>query len=208
MIRLKKKTIVIIILLGVFISFGSFAFVNLGNWLLVKSDTFPDSLFAVLCYGDDIVRREYNKKLIKKIKSSKWVLSGQKYDSLKIKSENSDLSLTIVDSCKSTWEESCFFIKWLELERKKLKKYCTLNVGVVSSPYHMRRISIILKSISDNRVKFYYIPVPLENYKWTNLSFSRWWKDKYIKNRVYREFFKIIGDSIKCFLYLIGIITF
>jgi len=204
MIKLKKKTIITIaITTGVFIGFCSFAFINLGKWLLVK-DPLPEKLDMIFVFaGTSPLRELYGCQLLKRFSNSKIIISSPtEYKRVISWAVNDSVDTTRIQPfpvCRSTWKE-------LVALRIKLKSHSadnTLNVGLVSCPYHMRRIKIFSQSIFKKNFILHYLPVPFEKFPHPREHFIHWWRRFHIIKYVFSEYSKIIIYIIPSIFHLI-----
>lgn len=203
MISLKKKTTVIIILITLFlISLGSFAFFNLGNWILVN-DPLPEKLAVIFTFAGENVRDIYSQQLAEEYSDAVWVISGRnkiKYFE-KLTNENFDTSrIFFVDTCTTTFSEVMYLKKWLNDYTNSIYKsgnsyFQQIHIGLVSGPYHMRRISILVERIfKNNKNNFYYLSVPFDRYNHTSDDYGIWWKHKVLRKILILETQKIVYD--------------
>jgi uncharacterized SAM-binding protein YcdF (DUF218 family) len=163
-----------------------------GVWLLVD-DPLPEKVDVIFTFAGEKYRVDYSAKLMIKYPGAHWVLSDFKNGYFNyIRKKEFDISrITLVDTCVSTISEVKCLFGYLREQRGQYPK--NLTVGLVSSPYHMRRINLMVKSQGRmNNVKFTYLPVPLEAYNASDEMYKRWWKNKYISEVVFSEFPKIL----------------
>lgn len=181
---------------------GWLAFRNLAAWLVV-SDPLPNSLDAVFTFAGDVHRINYSKELFNRYPQARWLIS---YPSKKIvvplRRDGFDTSrIAIVDTCKNTNAEVWFITDWarrLVASDPRFSKARPLAVGLVSVPFHMRRIRMeVLRSGKDDAFAFYYLPVPVELYGLTKNDFKTWWKNDQLRSAVLLEFKKFIYYSWK-----------
>ncbi|NLG16607.1 MAG: DUF218 domain-containing protein [Fibrobacter sp.] len=185
-----KKTfnlfiVILLILVSVFLVIS---FRNVGRWLII-SDAVPPHLDIVFTFAGENVRVSYSKELMSRFDDARWILSDYKDGhSRLLRKGNYDMSRVIViDSCKNTYSEVNALMDQLRLCDKEL------YVGLVSGPYHMRRIKMML-SRQERRpnVHFVFLPVPLERYNWTDSMIRRWWKSGSVSSAVFSEIQKIV----------------
>ena len=72
------------------------------------------------------------------------------------------------------------------------------SVMVVSSPYHMRRASIIFDHVIGDRAKLIYVAVPPG---WTDFRVSNWWQDEESAVSVLHEYVALVYYYFKYFLF-------
>ncbi len=203
MIRLKEKTITIIILFAVTImGLSAFAFVNLVKWLIV-SDPLPEKLDVIFTFAGERVRDIYSQQLTKKYSEAVWVISGRnkiKYFE-RLNNDNFDTSrIFFVDNCTSTFSEVTYLKEWLDAYKNSTYKSGNshsppMHIALVSGPYHMRRISILVKGILKNSKNvFHYLPVPFDRYNHTSDDYRLWWKNRVLRHIFILEIQKIFYD--------------
>jgi uncharacterized SAM-binding protein YcdF (DUF218 family) len=174
---------------------GWLAFRNLAVWLVI-SDPLPQSLDAVFTFAGDVHRINYSKELFKQYPQSKWLISyPSKKIAVPLKRDGFDTSrIVIVDTCKNTTAEVLFITDWVHhavAADKRFSRARPLSVGLVSTPYHMRRIRMgVSRRGKNDACAYYYLPVPRELYGLTKNDFKTWWKNDQLKSAVWLEFKK------------------
>ncbi len=171
-----------------------FLLLNMGRWLMIN-DPIPEKLDLIVTFAGEQQRVAYSRELSMKFPQSFWLLSDYKngYSRL-LRKSNFDMSrVHIVDTCQNTVSEIDAFAKWIKKNQQRFKGKSQISVGLVSSPYHMRRIHLIVKKqFKNSNFSFHYLPVPLERYKWTNKMLKYWWRTGSVSRAVISEFQKII----------------
>lgn len=167
---------------------------NAGTWLLI-SDSVPERLDLVFTFAGENVRDIYSRELMQKFPSAHWLMSDYKEGYSRIlRRESFDMSrVSVVDTCSNTWSEVTSLTKWIELGDRCIinSKDSVLYVGLVSGPYHMRRIKMMIrKKILQKNVRFFFLPVPLKRYNWTDDMFRKWWNSP-VTESVSSEIIKI-----------------
>ncbi|NLP00977.1 MAG: hypothetical protein GX089_00640 [Fibrobacter sp.] len=165
-----------------------FSFRNLGKWLMV-SDPLPGHLDIVFTFAGENVRVSYSKELMSRFSDAHWMLSDYKDGhSRLLKRSNYDMSkVSVIDSCRNTYSEVDALMKRLSSQKEEL------HVGLVSGPYHMRRIKIMLSRYPETKnYHFYFLPVPLERYNWTDNMIKKWWRSGTVSSAVISEVQKIV----------------
>ena len=158
-------------------------FRHLGSWLLV-ADPLPQQLDAVCTFAGENVRVDYSRKLMNDFPGAVWYLSDHQKGQQRVLQKNKfDMSRVFaVDTCKSTFSEIQSFAGWIAALRKAQDtkgNAAILKIGLVSSPYHMRRISIMARRwIKTERVTLYYLPVPFDGYPWNKETLRHWWRSE------------------------------
>lgn len=163
-----------------------------GMWLLVD-DSLSPGIELVFTFAGDKNRVDYSSELMMKYPEAQWLLSDFKNGYINYVSKKGfDLSrVTVIDTCVSTLSEvQCLFGYLMEQQKQNSQK---MSVGLVSSPYHMRRIKLMVKSQARLKdVSFSYHPVPLEMYNYSKTMYKRWWRHKNISEAVISEYQKIL----------------
>jgi uncharacterized SAM-binding protein YcdF (DUF218 family) len=176
---------------------AGFVFRNLALWLVV-ADPLPASLDAIFTFAGETHRIIYSKELFAQYKQSRWLIS---YPSKKIavplgKGGLDTARITVVDTCKNTHSEAAFITQWAASAAAG-NAACSpahpLAVGLVSTPFHMRRIRTeIRKRASCSACRFFYLPVPFERYGVTRQVYQNWWLSKPLRQAVILEFEKYL----------------
>jgi len=193
---LKRKPLTIILLLVAALLFCVFVFRQAGAWLFV-SDPCPSRLDAICTFAGENVRVEYSKELMARFPLAHWFLSDYKNGHSRIlQKQQFDMSrLTSVDTCKSTISEINTFaarIRQVRAEHDRTGDTATLRIGLVSSPYHMRRIKIMSgRRIRMDRIQVYCLPVPFDYYSWNHDSLRYWWRSNAFVHVTTSELFKL-----------------
>ena len=181
--KCKRKTklfFTISLLLSVLIVSILVLLCNAGTWLLI-SDSVPERLDLVFTFAGENVRDAYSRELLQKFPYAHWLMSDYKEGYSRIlRRESYDMTrVSIVDTCSNTLSEVTTLCKWINKSNRMLanNKDSVLYVGLVSGPYHMRRIKMMIdKKYPQQRVRFFFLPVPLERYNWTDDMFKKWWR--------------------------------
>lgn len=187
-----KKIQIILGLTVVLVVLGFVAIREAGVWLLVK-DPLPDKVDIVFTFAGERYRVDYSSELMMKYPNAHWVLSDFKDGYYHyIKKKNFDVSrVTVVDTCASTIYEVKSLFGYLEGQQNLYPDGIT--VGLVSGPYHMRRIQLMVKSRTRLKdVRFVYLPVPLKSYNTSDEMYKRWWDYSDISSVVFSELPKIL----------------
>jgi len=101
--------------------------------------------------------------------------------------------VVVVDTCKNTKSEVNALAQWVDQNKPVSDSGSTISIGLVSSPYHMRRIKMMInRRFKDKNIKFHYLPVPLKQYKWTSEMVQNWWKTSEVSKVVFIELQKIV----------------
>ena len=153
------------------------------TFLVVRS-TMPDDLNIIMSFAGAKSRDKYTITLLDRFSDAKWILSGRKKDEYlaALAGEGIDTGRIIfVDHCQNTLDEVHFLKKYLT-ENNNIR-----NIGLVSSPLHMRRIKLFVEGFieygggTDHRF-FYYLPVPKRPaYSFADMRFSKDVKREWVK---------------------------
>jgi len=195
-----------LVLLIILVFSGWFAFRNLALWLVV-SDPRPQSLDAIFTFAGENNRITYSKKLFTAYSHALWINS---YPSMKITiplaKEGLDTSrILIIDTCKNTSSEVAYLTSWargIVSGNRSLPASCShqggfsekkpLRIGLVSAPFHMRRISLALsKTKKVTGCTLYFLPVPFEQYGEARNNYKNWWSNKYLAPEIVLELKKL-----------------
>lgn len=170
-----------------------YALLRLGEWL-TPADTLPDRIDLVVTFAGDSRRVNYSKHLMERYPNAHWLLSDYKNGYGRIlKNKNYAMGrVSVVDTCKNTLAEIYATAAWIDDRASEHTSEQPLSVGLVSSPYHMRRIGLMAnRYLSGAGVTCYLLPVPLKKYKWEKKTFQYWWRNKSIASITLSELTKI-----------------
>lgn len=190
---LKKVSIILLSGIVLFLG-GTIVFKNIANWLIV-SDAVPKNLNIVFTFAGEGVRVNYSRSLMQKYSEATWVLSDYEdgYARLLRKNKFNMDRVVVVDTCKNTKSEVNALAQWVDQNKPVSDSGSTISIGLVSSPYHMRRIKMMInRRFKDKNIKFHYLPVPLKQYKWTSEMVQNWWKTSEVSKVVFIELQKIV----------------
>jgi hypothetical protein len=195
----RYRWVRVTVILLVFLILVLRGIIGLGKWL-VTADTVPLHLDLICTFAGDRQRVDYSKELMQQHPLAHWVMSDYKngYGRLLQKDEFDMHRVSIIDTCKNTLSEVLAFRKWidsvytLKCAVKQDKDGSILHVGLISSPYHMRRIRMMAnRHLKKKNVQFYCIFVPFNSYNWDDTTFRYWWRSDQIASYVYSEIAKI-----------------
>lgn len=193
-LKFSSPSTIILAFSTLFIVLCFFLLLNLGRWLLIY-DPIPENLDLIVTFAGEQQRVAYSRELSMKFPQSCWILSDYKngYSRLLRKSNFNMSRVHIVDTCQNTVSEIDAVAKWIKDNQQRFIGKSRISIGLVSSPYHMRRIQLIVKKqFKKHDFRFHYLPVPLERYKWTTKMFKYWWSTGTVSRAVISEFQKII----------------
>lgn len=169
---------------------------SIGTWMYVSDDV-PDSLDVIFTFSGESMRIDYSEKLKASFPKSQWVISHF-YKDKKIKIKD-NTNICLVDTCKNTRSEIFFIRDWL----KNYKKNEIINVAFISSPFHMKRISLLkrmyLTKWHDKNIRFYYLPVPFYYYSFAKdkTYFNKFWSSSLLKMELLKMI-KEIAIKVLC----------
>jgi uncharacterized SAM-binding protein YcdF (DUF218 family) len=186
-------------------------FFGIGSWLLVR-DPEPQRLDIVFTFAGENARMAYSRDLMERHTGAHWVLNDFHHLYSRILSRNGFAMerVSVIDTASHTLSEVNALSDWLRVHRisgaKILRdppsadtqgkaKNERLHIGLVSSPYHMRRISFMVRDAfraNDTRYAFYFLPVPFERYSWNRSDLAAWWRTKTTRKYVESEIGKLI----------------
>ena len=175
----------------------AYAFRNLALFLVV-SEPLPPSLDAVFTFAGETNRIVYSKELFKQYPHSQWLISyPTKRISVPLGKKGLDTSrIFIVDTCRNTNSEAWYIADWAFRAVKGNNGYSAarpLAIGLVSTPFHMRRIRMeVSRKYKGTACRFFYLPVPYEQYGVTKYTYETWWMNKQLRPAVILEFKKFI----------------
>lgn len=183
--------------------FGLFLFFNIGTLLTVE-DPVPERLDLVFTFAGENQRVFYSRKLAERFPEAHWVLSDYFHLFSRILARDGfpRSRVTFLDTSTNTLSEVNGLKDWIGVHRDSLiaaqqgavKTPAALHVGLVSNPLHMRRIKFMTQSVfRDTTIHFFYLPAPLEEYRWTREDIRYWWKSKTIQNWVSSEIGKLLA---------------
>lgn len=192
---IKRRILAVSLMILLLFSILSILIVrNAGTYLLV-SDPLPQKLDLVFTFAGENSRPVYSQELLKKYSCAHWLMSDYKKGYIRIlRRDKYDMSrVSVIDTCKNTNSEVTAMLEWIgkNLELQSQKSGINIKVGLVSGPYHMRRIKMMVEyKLKEQNIDFYYLPVPMDRYKWTNEMFRNWWNSP-VYNVVSSELIKI-----------------
>lgn len=170
-----------------------FGFLQLGEWL-TPADTPPDRLDLIVTFAGDPRRFKYSKCSMERYPDAHWLLSDYRngYGRILKKNQYTMERVSIVDTCKNTLSEIQAAAAWIAVQAPGHSTRHPLFVGLVSSPYHMRRIDLMAnRYLGAPGIRYYLLPVPLKKYKWEKKTFRYWWRNESVASISITELFKI-----------------
>jgi len=170
-----------------------------GTYLLVSDEPHHVDVIRVLggspdryLYGVELFRQGYGDKLI----FSLWddympLLQRSKSEIISDYAQAEGLSPEDVTFWEaiSTFHEAEMTLAYIEREQ-------ITSLIVVSSPYHMRRASIVFDHVIGDAAKIYYVPVPMS---WSDYR-TDWWRSKESTVAVIHEYVAMIYYQFKYLL--------
>jgi uncharacterized SAM-binding protein YcdF (DUF218 family) len=189
----RLVTIVITLLLIV-----SFGMLRLGDWL-TPADPLPEHLDLIVTFAGEQYRVNYSRELMLKYPDAHWFLSDYKngYSRLLEKNRFDMKRVSVVDTCSNTLAEVRAAAGWIadsipleQIPASGSRRPYT--IGLISSPYHMRRIDLMAhRYLSSPDLRYVLLPVPLGKYRWEKKTFRYWWRNEFITSITISEFVKI-----------------
>jgi len=169
--KYAKRTLLLLVLI-VIVTAAILLFRNAGVYLLVN-DPLPGKLDLLFTFAGENARNRYSEELLKQYSDAHWLLSDYKDGYVRILRRDSfDMSrVTIVDTCKNTFSEVLALKTYLENPKDNILRdhQKPLHIGLISGPYHMRRIQLMTKkAITSDSINIYYLPVAFDKYNWTS----------------------------------------
>lgn len=164
-------TIIIGVSFAAILAFGVFAYRHAGLWLLV-SDPEPQRIDVIFTFGGEEIRKKYSLELARRHPDAHWVISNHNYKrTLNWVTEMNvaQSRITIVDTCASTFTEIIFLNEFISSNNllatasndDSIVQSNAYNVALVSSPSHMRRISVLAANTFDKQhITSIFLPVP------------------------------------------------
>ena len=198
--RTKPLRIILVTLAGALIVVCAVTYRHLGMWLVV-SDPLPPSLDAIFTFAGDNDRIPYSKRLYLQYPKALWIVSDPTKKILdSLYAEGTDTArIMVVDTCKSTLSEAdCIVKRASALPGTAQTAGRSITIGLVSSPYHMRRIRLLVSAQHpDTQVSFVYLPVPFDQGPLSKRDYETWWKNKGLAPAVRLEVNKVVYSMWK-----------
>ncbi|MCU0608821.1 MAG: YdcF family protein [Chitinispirillaceae bacterium] len=161
-----------------------------GVWF-AKADPVPPEADVIFTFAGENARLTYSRELMARFPRAHWVLSDYHHFYTRILSrEDYDMSrVSTLDSCPDTYQEVRGLARWLTDSAAMGRRVIVL----VSSPYHMRRIELMVQNVfGKTPYDFYFCPVPIERYNLIREDLRFWWRSKLLREKVWSEFQKIL----------------
>lgn len=188
--KIQKRLLIYSPILAVIGTVFFYTFRSLGNWLVVQ-DPLTTDLDVIFSFGGTQERAPYAVELQKKYKRaillvSTAVVAKEKQRLFPLGADTNRIDF--IDTCKTTWTEIAFLESWVK--GKFGDK--TVTVGLVSSPYHMRRIKLMMTRRKNINCIPLFLPVPRERYIQYHYNYNKWWENDKLRNTVINEVKKMI----------------
>ncbi|KMQ51538.1 hypothetical protein CHISP_1546 [Chitinispirillum alkaliphilum] len=186
-----RLSLIFLTIIGISAGLGVLAYRNAGNWLLIQNPLPPDA-DLVFVFGGDVKRVEYAFGLMENYPDAILVCAERDFDHLKRRYPErvGDYRIKIADKCESTIEEVRFLRSLLAEENRPY-----MSVLLVSSPFHMRRISVMVNMVMGRAlrrdIQFLYTPYDSEENSVRIESYSKWWETESTKGIVQSELLKL-----------------
>jgi uncharacterized SAM-binding protein YcdF (DUF218 family) len=173
-------------------------FLNLGVWLVV-ADPVPERLDAIFTFGGENARIAYAETLRQRYPRAVWIISnkGKAAYLARFGRQGLDTSrILFVDTCTNTRTEVEFLKAWIAGTTAGSPAGGAMTVGLVSGPYHMRRISILVKRMMPRSggCTIAFLPVPYSYYGATRADYRFWWRKPGMRRVVEEEWLKTLGE--------------
>lgn len=170
--------------------------VHAGENLRYSSDV-PGELDIVATFAPEKIRYQYTRALREK-HNSHWIINDPN-SMLTRRGQFSESDLensTVLTSSYSTYHEMLAISKTLERLQEIMRPDSgSLNVALVSSPHHMRRIKMLAdRYIRIKNINVYFLPVPQDIYE-SHLPASyypEWWKHRLLRKEALRNLVYVI----------------
>jgi hypothetical protein len=206
--RSPHRLVIPAITIALLVCGAVFAVLNIGDWLVV-SDPLPARIDFIFTFAGQNPRLTYSKELMERYGDAHWILSDFHHFYSRILTRNGfDMArVSAVDTASSTLSEVRALRDWLRTNTGSFQRtpaaadtapghsHSILSIGLVSSPYHMRRIKFMTNDIFRDHqkdVRFYYLPVPFERFHWTRQDMRAWWRSKTLRTFAGSEIGKLI----------------
>jgi uncharacterized SAM-binding protein YcdF (DUF218 family) len=206
--RSPRRLVIPAIAIALLVCGAVFTILNIGEWLIV-SDPLPARLDFIFTFAGQNPRLTYSKELMERYPDAHWILSDFNHVYSRILTRNGfDMTrVSTVDTASHTLAEVQALNDWLHANTSSLQRTTIaadtvpghspykLSIGLVSSPYHMRRIKFMINDVFHdhrNDVLFYYLPVPFERFHWTRQDMHAWWSSKALRTFAGSEIGKLI----------------
>jgi uncharacterized SAM-binding protein YcdF (DUF218 family) len=206
--RLPLRFVIPAIAIALLVCGAAIVVTNIGDWLVV-SDPLPPRLDYVFTFAGQNPRLTYSRELMERYPDAHWILSDFHHFYSRILARNGfDMTrVSAVDTASYTLAEVHALSDWLQANTDSLQRlpvaadtapghsFSKLSIGLVSSPYHMRRIKFMVNDVFRDRRKdmlFYYLPVPFERFQRTPQDMRAWWRSKSLRTFAGSEIGKLI----------------
>jgi len=162
-----------------------------------------------MTFAGNLDRFDYSCELRERYPEPLWLLSVDRVPTFSFVSNREVLlrhlaqkgfdTATIVttDTCTSTYSELTVLQRVIE-SSEPLSGIDTLHIGLVSSPYHMRRIIGWANRLMDGReIRWYSLPVPPHRGMRRQYHPDEWWRHEEDALFVFSEYIKLLYYSFK-----------
>ena len=206
--RLPLRFVIPAIAIALLVCGAAIVALNIGDWLMV-SDPLPPHLDYIFTFAGENPRLTYSKELMARYPDAHWILSDFHHSYSRILARNGfDMTrVSAVDTASNTLAEVHALRDWLNANTDSLHLLpaaddtvrrlppSKVSIGLVSNPYHMRRIKFMVNDVFHDRRKavlFYYLPVPFERFHRTPREMRTWWRSKSLRTFAGSEIGKLI----------------
>jgi uncharacterized SAM-binding protein YcdF (DUF218 family) len=182
-----------------------FALSRVGNWLTV-SHPLPDDLAFICTFAGDGRRVEYSRELMLQYPQARWLLLDYRNGHGRLLEKGGfDMSrVHVIDTSKNTIAEILAIRSVINVLADSALHTAALplHIGLVSSPYHMRRIKIMAdRHLKQPGIQLHLLPVPLNAHDWTPDTFRYWWRSGRITSITITELSKLLYYLLTGFFY-------
>lgn len=174
-----------------------------GTWLVVE-DPVPPHLDAIFTFSGEGIRTHYTEvALLPLFPRATWFLGQSGHAFLARPSAGSRPGArTFLTDASSTREEVCLLRAWIERQPTD-ERPRPLDIGLVSGPYHMRRVATLAREILGHPegsesldVRLHLLPVPQDSYPLGARDYRHWWRERHLRRLVPREIRNVLGERL------------
>lgn len=166
----------------------------LGTWLIV-SDPLPERIDMLFTFAGPRMRVDYSRQILSLHPQAHWVLSDPRKRFANAFSEwgIDPEECTVIPPCTSTREEMEALFQFI-CRRATGDGKAELELGLVSEPFHMRRIKCYATALRRSLcrpVNISCLPIPRERFVEKENPYGRWWMNRRLRRFAQEELFKI-----------------
>jgi hypothetical protein len=168
---------------------------HLGLWLIIR-DPLPRHVDVLFTFGGEGWRYPYSGRLAVEHLEATWIVSCGYHLRNHVCPDTRSYKRVpdeVVDTCTSTWTEVTFVLDWVNRHTSQYPAGVQPVVGLVSSPYHMRRIKVAVdRQRHGSKGRFLYLAIPSAEYPYHDAEFADWMRSRVLKSLVPIELKKIV----------------